>query len=114
MRVNGSALVPVLAGALGATAAVLVLGGWPGLPAVTGPAQLAAYWLVGVPVLVLLAAAAQPGSDLARDRLVAPRADPDRTHRRPGQLLYPLHVGAGVGRQLVEAPERRQVLEPAR
>jgi hypothetical protein len=43
MRVNGSALVPVLAGALGATAAVLVLGGWPGLPAVTGPAQLAAY-----------------------------------------------------------------------
>ena len=66
MRVNGSVVVPVLAGALGAAAAVLALGGWPGLPAVTGPAQLAAYWLVGVPVLVLLAAAARPDSDLAR------------------------------------------------
>ena len=60
------------------------------------------------------AAPAPSGSDLARDRLVAARADPDRAHRRAGQLLDPLHVGAGVGRQLVERPERRQVLEPAR
>ena len=110
MRVDGSVVLPVLAGALTTAAAVLAVGGWPGMPPVTGPAAIAAYALVAVPLLLIGAA----DSDLARDRLVAARADADRAHRRPGQLLDPVHVGAGIGRQLLEGPERRQVLEPSR
>ena len=114
MRVDGTIIVSMLAGALSALAGVLLIG-WPGLPPLTGPLAVAAYALVAMPLLLLLATAArEDDSDLAGDRLVASGADADRAHRGPGELLDPGHVGAGVGRQLVERADRRQVLEPAR
>ena len=58
MRACGSALVPMLSGALAAAAAGLLLGAWPGLPPVSGPAPtVAAYALVAAPLLLIGAAA---------------------------------------------------------
>jgi hypothetical protein len=115
MRATGSLLVPVFSGALATTAAAMLVGGWPGLPPITGLAPtVAGGALLVTPLLLLLVASVRTGSDVAGDRLVAARTHPDRAHRGPGQLLDPVHVGAGGGRQLIERPERRQVLEPAR
>ena len=111
---DGSTIVPTLAGALTALAAALLIGGWPGLPPLTGATAAAAGALVVAPLLLILAAIGRAGSDVAGDRLLAPGADPDRADRRPGEFLDPLDVGPRVGRQFVEAPERRQVFEPAR
>ncbi len=106
--------MPVLAGAVGTAAAAALVGGWPGLPPITGVVATAAAAALLVAPLLLLVAAARTGSDVAGDRLVAARPHADRAHRGPGQLLDPLYVGPRGGRQLIERPERRQVLEPAR
>jgi hypothetical protein len=114
MRVDGFMTVPALAGAQAALAGALLIGGWPGLPALAGATAVAAGALVATPLLLIGAVVGRDDSDVPRDRLVAPRTDADRAHRGPGELLDPLDVGPRVGRQLVEAPERRQVFEPAR
>jgi hypothetical protein len=77
MRASGSVLVPVLSGALAAAAAGLLLGGWPGLPPITGPAPtVAAYALVAAPLLLILAAARRaavvPDERLRTARRTAP------------------------------------------
>ena len=125
MSLSGSTVVPVLGGAVAAAAAALLAGSWPGRPVVIAtatatPTGLAAVALITVALLLLVAVASadagvrRPGSDLASDRLVAAGAHTDGAHRRTGELLDPLDVGARRGRQLVERPERRQVLEPTR
>ncbi len=61
MRASGSALVPMLSGALAAAAVGLLLGSWPGLPPITGPAPtVAAYVLIEAPLLLIAAAARTP------------------------------------------------------
>jgi hypothetical protein len=107
--------VPVLGGALAAIVVALRVGAWPGLPPIAGePMMIASYVLLLTSLLMVAAAVAGPPSHVPGDRLVAPGAHPDRAHRGAGELLDPLHVGPGGGRQLVEGAQRRQVLEPAR
>jgi hypothetical protein len=108
---------PLLGGAVAAAAAVMLIG-WPHRPPLPGQAgAVAAVMLVVVAVLLVFSPAVRPRpmpSDVARDRLVAAWANPDRAHRGAGQLLDPLHVGPRVGREVVEGAAGREVLEPAR
>jgi hypothetical protein len=120
MAFSGSTVVPVLGGAVAAAAAALLAGSWPGCPAVTASATVvAAAALMTVALLLVVAVAAADagvwlGSDVASDRLIAAGSHADGAHRRTRELLDPLDVGARRGRQLLERPERRQVLEPTR
>lgn len=95
----------MLAGAV-ATAAGVMLVGWPQRPPLPGPAgTVAAVVLVLVAVLLAFAPAVRPQptpSGVARDRLVAAGPDPDRADRSPGQLFDPLHAGMGEGREVFE------------
>jgi hypothetical protein len=110
-------VLPLLAGAIAAAAGVLLFG-WPHRPPLPGhPGELAAAALVVMAVLLVFAPAVpvrRRASDVARDRLVAARADADRAYWSTGQLLDPVYIGAGVDREVVERPAGREVVEPAR
>jgi hypothetical protein len=109
-------IAPLLAGAVAAAAGMMLLG-WPHWPPLPGRAgAVAAVTLVVVAVLLVFAPAApraRTRSDVARDGLVAAGPDPDRADRGSGQLLDPLHVGPGVGREVPEGPTGRELFEPA-